>query len=411
MNLNGSRPSRASSTRLQFRIAQRYFFSRKQRSVINRISWISLISIVVSTMALIIVISVYNGIGDLTKSLFNIFDPQLLVQPVKGKTFHLSTINYNQLVQTPGVEGLSPIVEENAWVTHNQNSAIVQLRGVDSAQFAYFYHHADVTSYPIGAQPLAPIIVGGEIAYRLGLRTIDTHPTAVHIPKRGKGIGFTMEEAFNSGFATHVATLHIQQEIDSRYIVADIDFVRQLMDYSDDECTALAIEVDEEHIDRIKHTLRNQLGDNFTVKDRMDQQPLYYKIFKSERLGIFLIMALIVLIATLNLVASLSLLIIDKRHDIATLQSIGMTAKEIRRTFYIEGLLIALMGVAAGLLLGFVVCFLQQQFGLIKMGDGNFVVQAFPVAMRGIDFVCTFLLVAALSAGAVWFTVRRRTIR
>jgi lipoprotein-releasing system permease protein len=146
------------------------------------------------------------------------------------------------------------------------------------------------------------------------------------------------------------------------------------------------------------------------VKDRYDQQPLYYKIYRSERLGIYLILSLIVLISTLSLVASLSLLVINKRRDIFILQSMGLTRQRLRRTFRAEGILICAVAVAAGLVIGFVVCWLQQQFGIIRMGDGNFVVSTFPVAMRGIDFAATFLLVMAISTASVTLTVQRAKI-
>ena len=397
-------------SRTPFFIARRYLLSRKQKSVINRISWISLGGIVVSTMALIIVLSVYNGIGNLTQSLFNIFDPELLIQPEQGKTFHLDEMDLQSVMQTPGVRTVEPFVEENAWVTHQQNSAIVQLRGVDSTQFLDYASQMglQVVLNPNEEGMPSSLLVGSEIAYQLGLRSIETYPIAVHIPKRGTGLGFTMEEAFNSGYAFNVGTFQLQQDIDARYVVADIDFVRSLMSYGPDECTALAVTVDDGRMTKVKHQLRSLLDPDFTVKDRMDQQPLYYKIFKSERLGVILIMTLIVLISTLSLVASLSLLIIDKRRDVATLMSMGMTRQDIRKTFLLQGVLIAAIGVVVGLLLGFVVCLLQQQFGIIKMGNGNFVVEAFPVAMRVTDFIVTFFLVGLLSCGAVWLTVRRK---
>ncbi|MCQ2261689.1 MAG: FtsX-like permease family protein [Bacteroidales bacterium] len=393
-----------------FFIARRYLLSRKQKSVINRISWISLGGIVVSAMALIIVLSVYNGIGNLTKSLFNIFDPELLIQPEQGKTFHTEDIDYQAIVQSPGVEKVIPMVEENAWVTHQQNSAIVQLRGVDSAQFLDYAAQLglQVALCPDEDGQPSSLLMGSEIAYQLGLRSIETYPIAVHIPKRGTSLGFTMEEAFNSGYAFNVGTFHIQQDIDARYMVADIDFVRSLMNYAPDECTALAVSVNGGCLEKVKQQLRTLLGPGFTVKDRMDQQPLYYKIFKSERLGVIMIMTLIILISTLSLVSSLSLLIIDKRRDVATLMSMGMTQHDVRMTFFLQGVLIAAIGVVTGLLLGFMVCLLQQQFGIIKMGNGNFVAESFPVAMRVIDFVATFLLVGLLSCGAVWITVRRK---
>lgn len=383
--------------------------------MVNIISWISLAGIGVGTMALIIVLSVYNGIGQLTQSLFNAFDPSLLVQPAKGKTFSASTIDFDALTKVKGVEAVSQIAEENAWITHGQNQSIVQLRGVDgnytkitgidTLLYDGEYLLAD-TLYD-DSTAVNYLVLGGQIAYDLGLSAHSVRPMAVHIPHRGGGIGHSMEEAFNTGYAYPIGTFYIQEEIDARYVVAHIDFVRQLMNYAPDECTSLAISLSPSASAKAQQQIEQILGPGFTVKNRLQQQPLYYKIFRQERFGIYLILSLIILISTLSLVASLSLLIIDKRRDIRTLQSMGMERSQLRRTFFLEGVLISTVGVAAGLLAGFVICFIQQQFGLIPMGNGNFVTTAFPVAMRLVDFITTFLLVTGLSTLAVFFTVRR----
>ena len=406
-------------------IARRYFFSRKQRTVINIISWISLIGIAVSTAALIIVLSVYNGIGQVTQTLFNSFDPELVVQPSQGKTLHLHDIDYDALCRTDGVATVSQIAEENAWMTYRHNEAIVSLRGVDgnyhlvtgldTLLYEGIYRFTDTVAAPDdeGDTMLTTVhylLMGAEVYYNLGVRDVSNIPVAIHIPKRGVALGITMDEAFNTGYALPGGNFYIQQDIDNRYVVTDIDFVRQLMDYADDECTTLAIALQPgARVSKVKTAVAAQLGDGYRVLDRFEQQPIYYKVFRSERLGIYLILALIVLISTLNLVASLSLLMMDKRHDIATLRSMGMPARQVRRIFRIEGVLIAAMGVAAGLLLGFVVCFVQQQWGVVKMGS-NFVVNAFPVAMRGIDFLLTTAMVMALSTLAVLFAVRKNKV-
>ena len=406
-------------------IARRYFFSRKQRTVINIISWISLIGIAVSTAALIIVLSVYNGIGQVTQTLFNSFDPELVVQPAQGKTLHLHDIDYDALCRTDGVATVSQIAEENAWMTYRHNEAIVSLRGVDgnyhlvtgldTLLYEGIYRFTDTVAAPDdeGDTMLTTVhylLMGAEVYYNLGVRDVSNIPVAIHIPKRGVALGITMDEAFNTGYALPGGNFYIQQDIDNRYVVTDIDFVRQLMDYADDECTTLAIALQlGARVSKVKTAVAAQLGDGYRVLDRFEQQPIYYKVFRSERLGIYLILALIVLISTLNLVASLSLLMMDKRHDIATLRSMGMPARQVRRIFRIEGVLIAAMGVAAGLLLGFVVCFVQQQWGVVKMGS-NFVVNAFPVAMRGIDFLLTTAMVMALSTLAVLFAVRKNKV-
>jgi lipoprotein-releasing system permease protein len=197
-------------------------------------------------------------------------------------------------------------------------------------------------------------------------------------------------------------------------VVTDLAFVQRLMNYAPDEVSSLALKLKPgADVKKVKKAINSSLithHPSLVVKDRYDQQPLYYKIYSTERFGIYLILSLIVLISTLSLVASLSLLIINKRDDIFILRSMGMERQGLRKAFMAEGLLICALATVAGLVLGFVVCSLQQQFGIIRMGDGNFVVSAFPVAMRAVDFLITFLLVMAISTFSVVLTVRRARI-
>lgn len=407
-------------------IARRYFFSRKRRTVVNVISWISLVGIAVSTAALVVVLSVYNGIGEVTQGLFNSFDAPLVVQPAKGKTLQASQSDLDALRGVEGVAAVAQVVQENAWMTYRHNEAIVTLRGVDEVYhrvtgldtllYEGTYRLADTVLTAADEEGVADtavlhyLLMGAEVYYNLGVRDVSNVPVAVHIPKRGAALGLTMQEAFNTGYALPGGNFYIQQDIDNRYVVTDIAFVRSLMDYAPDECTQLCLGITPDaKPERVKERVRALLGDGYRVMDRFEQQPIYYKVFRSERLGIYLILALIVLISTLNLVASLSLLMMDKRHDAATLRAMGMEGRAVRRIFRIEGLMISGLGVLAGLLLGFIVCFVQQRFGIIKMGS-NFVVSAFPVAMRGVDFLNTTVMVTALSGLAVLFAVRKTKI-
>lgn len=410
---------RLSTFNLERLIAVRYLFSRKQRSVVNVISWISLVGLMVSTMALIVVLSVYNGIGDVTKSLFNTFDPELVIEPAEGRTFHTSDIDMGALMRTEGVERVARIVTETAWMTYGQNQAIVKLRGVDTnyAALTGIDTLLALGEYRLTAEGTTTLVVGGQIFHDLAMRLPSAIPAAVHIPKRGTtSLGLTMDQAFNIGYAYPVGNFFIQQDIDRQYVLTDIAFVQRLMNYAPDECTSLALKLAPgADVDEVKRSLTpaplQKRGESpapaLVVKDRHDQQPLYYKIYRTERLGIYLVLSLIVLISTLSLVASLSLLIINKRDDIFILRSMGMERRTIRRAFLAEGLLICAMAVVLGLVLGFVVCWLQQTFGIIRMGDGNFVVSAFPVSMRAVDFLATFLLVMAISTLSVALTVRR----
>jgi len=417
-------------------IAWRYLFSRKRKSVINIISWISLVGLSIASTALIIVLSVYNGIGGLTQKLFNAFDPQLMIEKYEGKSFHADSTFLEKVLSVDGIGTVSCIVEENAWITYRQNQAIVQLRGVDrnypaitgidtmifDGEYFFVGQSKKTSTIPDSQESPDTIIqtinqtihyaVLGALVYdQLGLRSLSNDPMAVHIPKRGRGIGLSIDDAFNTDYLYLAGTFYIQQDIDSKYVLADIGFVRSLLEYSGDECTSLAIALTPKaNVRKVKKELQQSLGTDYLVKDRYDQQPLYFKIYRSERFGIILILSLIVLISTLNLIASLSLLIIDKKRDIATIRSLGMERHTVRQIFFREGIFISFVGVIAGLFLGFVICFLQQTFGFIKMGN-NFVVSAFPIEMHPADFLLTFVLVMMLSTLAVWFTTRRAKIQ
>lgn len=390
-------------------IARRYLFARRRKTIITIISWISLAGIAVGSAALVVVLSVYNGIGQLTQGLFNVFDPELVVAPVEGKSFRCTTIDYDAVCQTAGVTAVSQVVEENAWVTNGSLEAIVSLRGVDTA-------YATLTGldtllyegqYVLQREGQYFVLLGSQLYRSLGASLYSNTPVAVHIPKRGGGIGLTMVQAFNTAYAYPAGYFFLQQDIDSRYVVCDIGMARGLLSYAPDEVSFLAVSVSaSRRVDRVKTELQELLGPSFTVKDRFEQQPLYYKVFRSERLGVYLILSLIVLIATLNLIASLSLLMIDKRRDVKILISMGMERTDVRRIFWAEGELIAAMGTLVGLLVGLIVCLLQQQFGIVKMGTDNLITDAFPVAMRGVDFLNTFLLVMVLATLSVWLTVR-----
>ena len=393
-------------------IARRYLFSQKRRSVINVISWISLIGIAISSMALIVVLSVYNGIGTLTQSLFNIFDPELKIEATEGKTFHLDDIAYNDIISLPTVSYASPIVEENMWITYKERNKIATVRGVadNYAAMTGIDTMLHLCRFELtNSQSNQSIVMGLGVYYELGINSYDAHtPVGIHIPKRNAAIGgLSFERAFNSEYALTTGAFNIQDDFDRKYILANIDFVRQLMNYTYDEVSWIAINVlHPDDLSSTKAEIQRLLGKGYTVKDRFDQQPLYYKIFKSERMAIFLVAALIVLISTLNLISSLSLLIIDKRKDINTLKCMGANKHLIRTTFFTEGLLIALVGVLSGMAAGFAVCLLQQEFGIIKMGE-NFVVSSFPVAMRAVDFVAVFVLVSLLSLVAITYSVFR----
>ena len=399
-------------------LASRYFVARRQRSVVHIISRVALVGIAVCAFAFIVVLSVYNGIGQLTQGLFNVFDPEIVVQAAKGKSFHTAEIDYAAIERLPQIATMTQIVEEKAWVTHGQRQAIVELRGVEESYAAQtgidtLIYEGSYLDFGRGVgeeaeERLPTIVLGGEIYYRLNLTARRRDAIGVHIPRRGTtSVGYSIEQAFNTRYAEVAGCFYLQQEIDSRYALIPIEEMRALLGYAEDEVTSIAIALrDKEQPRKVKREVQKIVGADYVVRDRLDQQPLYYKIYRSERLAIYFILALVTLISTFTLVASITLLIIDKKQEIATLRSIGMTRKQIRSTFALYGSLIAGVGAVIGIGVGALLCALQQRYGLIAMGD-NFVTRSFPVAMRGIDFAATLVIVLIISSISIHIAVRR----
>lgn len=406
--------------RYRLLIAWRYFFARRHRSVVNIISRVSLGGIIVCAFSLIVVLSVYNGIGQLTQQLFNVFDPELLVESTEGKQFHCSDAVLAQLRAADGVDDVAPIIEEKAWATYRGHQAIVQLRGIDSHYTRQTGLDTLLTDgyWPLGRPShgeMPYIVLGGELYYHLGISRYSNSAIQLLIPRRSVALGTTLEEAFNSSMAYPTGYFVIQQDIDSRYAVCDIALTRRLLDYADDEYTALSVSLQpkanaKKTREAITDILARAYHDvHFQCRDRMEQQPLYYKVYQSERLAIYLILSLITLVASLTLVASMRLLVLDKRDSSHVLQALGLTERDVRGVYIWQGMMIVATGCVVGLLAGFIVCLLQQHYGIVKMGE-NFVTEAFPVAMRALDFLYVFLIVMAIGTLAVVTTVRQTPV-
>ncbi len=368
--------------------------------------------VAIGTMALIIILSVFNGFESLVITLFNSFDPDLKIEVVQGKTFTPEDLPTEEIKKIPGIIRYTEVVEENALLKYKNKQYIATIKGV-SSDFA-------------DQQVLDPMIIEGElalkkgkysqavlgmgVAYYLGVQLNDPfNSISVYVPKRTKKTLTNLEDAFSSDLLAPAGIFSIQQDFDAKYVIAPIDFTRNLLDY-DKEVTAIEIGLSAEaDLDRVQEKIRTLCGGAFTVKNRYQQQEMLYKIMKSEKLAIFLILSFVLFIATFNVVGSLSMLIIDKKKDIAILQSMGADPPLIKRIFMAEGLLISLSGAILGLLLGGFICWLQQQFGLVPLegGSESFVISAYPIEMKATDFLYVFLTVFAIGLLAAWYPVRQ----
>ncbi len=397
---------------LPFYIARRYLVSKKSHNIINIISAISVAGVGVGTMALIVVLSVFNGFEELVKSLYNTFDPDIKITVREGKTFDPSRVPKEKIIAMPGVVSYTEIVEENVLLKHKTEQNIVTIKGasddflvqnpLDSMLF-----DGDLLLHEQG---IDYAIMGYLVAYNLGIKLYDqNNPITAYVPRRTKRALTSLERSFNTGALTASGVFAIQQEIDSKYVIVPIDFARRLLEYDQGEVTSVEVRLtDGTDYAEIQKAIREMAGDAFDVKNRFEQQALLYKIMKSEKWAIFFILTFILVIAAFNVIGSISMLILDKRKDIAILSGMGASEKLIRRIFLTEGMFVSLFGAIAGMVLGAVLCFLQLQFGMIRLGDADaFIVPYYPVKMELLDFVAVFFTVLIIGVLSAWYPVKQ----
>ncbi|MFA5417366.1 MAG: FtsX-like permease family protein [Bacteroidales bacterium] len=400
--------------RLPLFFAKRYLLSKKSHNLINVISMISVGGLAIGTMALIVVLSVFNGFEEVIKSLYNTFNPDIQVTAVTGKTFHYTAFPSDKIAQLEEVANLIEVVEEDALLRYNEQQYIARFKGVPKT----FQQFSSVDSMMIDGTFILQegetnfAIPGAGVAWHLDINPNNPlHLLTIYVPKRGNASSFQFNTAFNSGSLHPAGIFSIQQEFDERYVFVPLRFARKLMDYTD-EVTSVEImlkpvsdpEKAQAHISKI-------LGDGFVVKSRLEQNESLFKILKSEKTIIYLILVFILLLSSFNMIGSLSILMIEKNKDMAVLNSLGATRRMISRIFLTEGVLITAAGSMAGLLLGYAILLLQQQFGLLSLGNGEgaFIIDAYPVKMNLTDFFLVFLTVQCIGLFATWYPVKLLT--
>lgn len=397
--------------RLTFFIASKYFFSRKSPRAVNIISLISVIAVTLGTSALIIVLSVFNGFETLVRSLYNSFDPDVKITAAAGKTFKQEIIPVEQLKKIEGVQFIVPVIEENALLRYQDKQHIAVIKGV-TPDFAKM---SGLDTMMIEGQMLLQngdtnfAVVGSGIAYNLNLSIGDFDgQLSVYVPQIEIKASVNPEDAFNRGFIFPSGVFSIQQDFDTKYILVPLRFAKEMTGY-DSEITAIEIGLSSgADKEKCLSEIKTLAGNNFLVRDRFQQHELLYKIMKSEKWAVYLILTLILIIAIFNLVGSLTMLIISKQKDIAVLQSMGADVSVIRKIFLADGVMITLSGAIAGIIIGYAVCWLQLRYGLISLGSpGSFVISQYPVEMQLPDFIYVFLTVLAIGlAAAVYPSVK-----
>ena len=398
---------------LSFFIARRYFASKKSTNFINIISGISVVGVVVGTAALIIVLSVFNGFESLVVSLYNSFDPHLKITAVQGKSFLPEQLPQQRIARLPGVQYYSETLEDNALLKYRDKQYIATVKGVDSVFTAMKPLQDAITDGSMLLQQgdTDYAVIGQGVRFYLSVNTDDMFSTlSVFVPKRGRQVELNPEEAFVRMNITPSGVFSIQQDFDSKYVLVPLRFARELFQ-CDREVSAIELGLAEDaDMEAVQKSIEQLVGPGFKVQSRFQQHEMLYKIMKSEKWAVFLILSFILLIATFNIVGSLTMLIIEKKKDIAILHALGADERLIKRVFLVEGSLISFIGALIGLAVGLLICLLQHRFGFVKLqGSGSFVIDAYPVEMQAWDFVYVLGTVLFIGLMAAWLPAGQLT--
>lgn len=399
--------------RVELKIAWRYLFAKKQFNAIHIITAISSAAVGVVTAAMICVLSVMNGFGTMVEQMFSQFDPDLRITSQIGKSFSLNQEKKEQLLSLPCVDVLSECIQETALIEFNDKQMPVQLMGVDSAFARLTNIENTITDgyYEVYDGAFDRTVLGVGLAWKLGIGAHFVQGIQVYAPKRDSKVNMLRPDMnFNRETCFIAGTFAInQQKYDENLMLVDIDFTKRLLEYKENEITALLLSVPDGYtIKKAKREISSVLGDGFIIQDRYEQQEDFFRILRVEKLLTTLLLIFILLLASFNGIGSLSMLIIDKQQDIHTLSHLGASNEMIRRIFILEGWFVNLLGAIAGLVLGLGVCLLQEHFGLLKLGNGEeYVISAYPVTVQSWDIVVVIIMVLALSVLSAWIPARK----
>ena len=397
-----------------FFVARRYLFSKKSTHAINVISGISAVGVSVATMAFVVTLSVFNGFHDLVASLFTNIDPQIKVTPVKGKSAPADDPILTKIRQLPQVEVATETVQDIALATYNGRQAMVVVKGVQD-NFDSLTHIKDILmgngTYELHAADLNYGILGIRLAETLQTGYSYKNPLKLYAPKREGQLnmanpedGFVEDELYSPGVLFMVK----QAKYDKNHIITSIAFARNLFGQQG-MISSLEMRLKPgSDFDAVKSKMQKIAGDKYHVCDRFEQQEDTFKIMKIEKLMAYIFLTFILMVACFNIIGSISMLIIDKKNDVVTLRNLGASDKQIVRVFLFEGRMISSIGAVVGILIGLLLCWLQQEYGLVGLGrsSGSFVVDSYPVSVHPEDIVLVFITVIAVGWIAVWYPVR-----
>ncbi|MDQ3073357.1 MAG: ABC transporter permease, partial [Bacteroidota bacterium] len=391
-----------------FFIARRYFFAKSIPNVIHIIAGISLAGITLSGFALITILSVFNGFEDLVSRLYNTFDPDLKIIPATGKYFLPDEKKIDSIRNLPYVEAVSPVLEDNFVIIYKEEQSIATFKAIEPA----YLKTTGIDSMMSAGEPIIEdednyyALLGAGVRAKLSLPGKDLqHPMEVIIPR--KSVPFNQafpQQNLNRRLIMAGGVFSVQQDFDSRYVLLPLEFARELTE-EPKKVTSLEIRLKKKaNLGRAQNQVEDIMGQNVRVLDRRQQQPSLYKVMRTEKVAVYLILTFILIIAAFNMVGALLMLAIEKKKDMMLLESFGATPENIKNIILYEGLLLSFTGGMAGLALGALVCWLQMQYGFVKIAQGGtFVVNAYPVAFDFTDFILVFVTVVVMGFLASWF--------
>lgn len=397
--------------RLPLFIANRYLLAKKSHNLINIITWISILGISVGSFALIVVLSAFNGLEQVISSMNNRLTPDLQIAAVKGKTIDLTAFPLGQLKDIQGVEYVVPTITEDALFRANDKQHIGQVKGVGLEYQAI--ERMKTVAYGEGGMTLSDgehdfAVPGAGVAWYLGINTYNPYAMVrVYVPKRGNASMMSLENSFNSDVLTVHSVFSTEQEQDEKLVLVPFDWLSDLLEYENKASNVELFTAPNADMNKVKKSVQAVIGEDFAVKNQQEQQETLYRIMRSEKWAVYVILTFILILATFNVVGSLSMLMIDKRKDTEILKSMGADNRLIQKIFMNEGLLISVAGGVIGLLLGIILVLLQQQFGFVKFGTGgNYVVDAYPVLLKFKDVLLIFATILVVGCTSAFLTVR-----
>lgn len=387
--------------RLPLFFARRYLFSKKSHSVINIVSGVSAFSVAIPVMAMVILLSVFNGFEGLIKSMYRSFDPDIRITPVRGKVFPIDSLPRERFLAIDGVRDAAYALEDNAVFEYRDRQAFGTMCGVDSLYRQVVpldsLRTEGVFQLQFGDFPEA--YVGQGMAYALGIRVNLNSPISVYVPRRGRVSPLLPYSFYKKQNIFPSGVFALEAEVDGKYVIVPLHFAQQLLDYPGQASSvAIRLEADASP-QRVQQQIGQWLGDDYKIQSRYQQKESFYRIMMYEKWGIYFIILLVLVIASFSLIGSLVMLIIEKRKDSQTLVTMGADTKLLRKIFVAEGMLIYLIGAGGGLLLGVALALAQQYFGFLKLSGETFLIDAYPVEVHPSDLawvIVTFVTVSYL---------------